>query len=275
MSVYVASGFTGMTYGLTHGRVCWDAFTGTVMGSTAAAGFPAVNAASVRTDSAWRPTVLPATWTLTFAAPQTVSFIAIAKHDLGTLNATIAVEYDAAGGLEAWEAFAGLGAVQPSDDSPILFLVPATSSDAIRIRITAADGNPTIAVIRAGRADEWPRPFVWTGVPITEGDRISFDLTTSMTGNWLGRSVASDGLQFDLTMNHASEEWRQGAFAAFKRYANGNDAAFFVAPRPANYPNEVAYAWAAEVVTATREIANARISTSVTLRCQGLRPTNV
>jgi len=275
MSVYIATGFTGTTYPLSHGRVCWNAYSGTVTATTEAAGFAASNAATVRTDSAWRPTAATGTWTLTFGSAQPVSFIGIAKHDLGTQNATIAIEYDAAGGSEVWAAFAGLGAVQPADDAPLLFLVPATSSDAVRVRITAADAAPTISVVRVGEADEWPRPFVWTGQPITEGDRISFDNTMSLTGNWLGRSIASDGLSFDLQMNNAPESWRRGDFAAFKAYANGEDAAFFIAARPtADYLAEVAYAWAADIVTASRETPNKAVSTSVTLSCQALRPAN-
>ncbi len=270
--IYIATGFTGTVYPLNHGRVCWNWYDGTVTASTSASGFAAVNAMPPRTDSAWRPTAIPATWDLAFASAQDVSFIGIAKHDLGTKNATIAIQRDISGGSEIYASFDGLGAVQPEDDSPLLFLVPVTNVDGLRIEITAADAPPTIALIMAGEAMEMPRPFTWTGQPITEGDRIGFENTISMTGNWLGRTKVSDGQQFELTMQHASEAWRQGAFADFKAYANGEDAAFFIAARPGTYPNELAYAWATEVVTASREMPNKNISTSVTLSCQGLRP---
>jgi hypothetical protein len=274
MSVVVATGFTGDTYPLTHGRVCWEWYKdATPSATTAAAGFPAVNAMPPRTDSAWRPTEIPSNWSLDFATDDSpVGFVGIAKHDLGTLNATIAIEYDIDG---VWTAFAGAGSLQPTDDSPILLLVPETDCDGVRIRITAADGNPTIAVIMVGVADEWPRPFTWTGSPITEGDRIRFENTIAVTGNWLGRSVAAEGIQFSVQMQHASEAWRQGDFARFKRYANGQDAVFFIALRPSSYPAEVAYAWATDVVAAQRAIANKSISTTVEMTCQGLRPARV
>jgi hypothetical protein len=223
----------------------------------------------VRTDTAWRPTALPATWTLDYPSSRNVSFVGIAKHDLGTQNATIAIEYDVGG---VWTAFAGASALTPADDSPILLLAPVTAVDGVRVTISSADANPTISVIMVGVADEWPRPFVWTGQPITEGDRIQFENTVALTGNWLGRSVVSDGLQFEVTMNNVSETWRQGDFKAFKDYANGNDAAFFIALRPSDYPNELAYAWAAGVVRAERSQPNNSISTSVTMTLQGLRP---
>lgn len=271
MAVFIATGFTGTTYPLHNGRLCWDATVGTITATTSAAGFPAVNASTVRTDSAWRPTAIPATWTNTFTGATDISFVGIAKHDLGSRNATIAVEYNVGG---VWAAFPGLGAVQPADDNALLFLTAPTACAGVRVRITAADDEPTIAVIRAGRAQEMPRPFTWTGQPITEGDRIEFEKTISLTGNWLGRSVVSDGLRFELVMDHATENWRQTEFAAFKSYANGGEGAFFVATRPFGYPKEVAYAWPSGNVKASREMPNKSVSTSVTISCEGLRPVN-
>jgi hypothetical protein len=272
MSIYVADSFTGTTYPLTHGRVCWDAASGTVTASTEASGFDADNAATVRTDSAWRPTTLPATWEVDFGGAQEISYFAIAKHDLGTQNASIRFQYDTGAGYTN-VSIGGGSLVSPADDSPILVLSPVRNAIKARIQIQSADSEPTLSVVRFGLADEWPRPFVWTGRPITEGDRTSFENTISLTGNWLGRTVTRDGLQFELTMNNAPESWRRGDFAAFKAYANGSDAAFFIAPRPtADYLSEVAYAWATDVVTAERAMANKLLSTSVTLQCQGLRP---
>jgi len=271
MSVVIETGFAGNTYPLSHGRVCWEWYKdATPSATTSEAGFPAANAVPPRTDNAWRPTEVPATWTLTFAVAESpVSFVGIAKHDLGSLNATIAVEYDIGG---VWTAFTGAGALQPEDDNPILLLVEEIDCDAVRVRITAADDNPTISVIMVGEADEWPRPFQWIGQPITEGDRIRFENTIAVTGNWLGRSIAAQGIQFSVTMNYVPETWRQTGFADFKTYANGIDAVFFIALRPGTYPKEVAYAWATDVVTAERAMPNKKISTAVEMNCQGLRP---
>ena len=269
MAVVIATGFTGTDYDLKHGRVCYEWFRdGTPHGTTAASGFAAVNALPPRSDSAWRPTAIPATWRLTYPTARNVSFVGISKHDFGTLNATIAIDYLVG---TTWTAFPGADALTPADDTPILLLTALTNVEGVRVRITAADDEPTVSIIMVGLADEWPRPFVWTGQPITEGDRIGFENTIAVTGNWLGRSVVSDGLQFGVEMNHVTEAWRQTDFQAFKAYANGEDAAFFIALRPLDYPDELAYAWATNVVTASRAMPNKRISTSVSLQCQGLR----
>jgi len=270
MAVVIATGFTGTDYDLKHGRVCYEWFRdGTPHGTTAASGFAAANALPPRSDSAWRPTAIPATWRLTYPTARNVSFVGISKHDFGTLNATIAIDYLVG---TTWTAFPGADALTPADDTPILLLTAITNVEGVRVRITAADDEPTVSIIMVGLADEWPRPFVWTGQPITEGDRIGFENTIAVTGNWLGRSVVSDGLQFGVEMNNVTEAWRQTTFKAFKAYANGEDAAFFIALRPLDYPDELAYAWATNVVTATRAMPNKRISTSVSMQCQGLRP---
>jgi hypothetical protein len=72
-------------------------------------------------------------------------------------------------------------------------------------------------------------------------------------------------------MRYVSEDWRQGSFQSFKEYANGEDAAFFIAMRPLDYSDEIAYSILTEPARATRIGPNKSISTSVELMCQGLR----
>lgn len=267
MTVLIETNFVGNDRNLTHGRICYQRTAGTITASTAAAGFPAANAGTVRTDSGWRPTALPATWTTTYAAPEAISYIGIAKHYLGSLGAVFSLEYDEGAGFVA---FAGMSGVSVDNDKPILFLCRARNVDAIRLTVTSADAMPTISVISAGVADEMPRPFVWTGQPITEGEQVAFEDTRSQTGNFVGRSIQSQGLQFSLTMQNASECWRQSTWQDFKRWANGEGAAFFVAARPCHYVEEVAFAWMNDTARASRSRPNKRNSTEVTLNCQGL-----
>lgn len=272
MSVVIETGFTGNTYPLTHGRVCWERRTGgTISATTEASGFAAVNAGNIRTDSAWRPTgTTLERWERAFGNAQNVSFLGIAKHDIGTQLGTVDVQVQLAGS-GTWTTIAG-SSTSPTDNNPLLFLFETVSVDAIRIRVSGLAAAPTIGVIACGVADEWPQRFRWTGTPITEGDQTSFENNVTNTGAWVGRSRRSDGLAFELTMNHASETWRAGDFADFKEYVNGDEAAFFIASWPGKYPKEVSFAWPERVVTAERAMANATISTSVTLQCRGLRP---
>ena len=267
MTVLLETNFVGNDRNLTHGRICYQRADGTITANTEAAGFPAANAGTLRTDSGWRPTALPTTWTATYAAPEAISYIGIAKHDLGSLNAVFSLEYNIGAG---YVAFPGALAVSVQNDKPILFLNKVRNVEGIRLRVTSADDMPTISVISAGVADEMPRPFVWTGQPITEGEQVAFEDTRSQTGNWVGRSIQSQGLQFSLTMQNASEYWRNTTWQDFKRWANGEGAAFFVAARPFGYTEEVAFAWMNDTARASRSRPNKRNSTEVTLNCQGL-----
>ena len=266
MTVLIETDFVGVDHNLTHGRICYRRAPGTITTSSAAAGFPAVNAGTLRTDSAWRPTALPATWRLNCDPDEDVSYIGIAKHNLGSLNAVFSLQYASGAGDVT---FPGMTDISVDNDKPILLLCNTRSVESVRILITSADAMPTIAVISAGVAMEMPRPFVWTGQPITEGEQVAFEDTRSQTGNWLGRSVQSTGLQFSLTMQNASEYWRKTTWQDFKAWANGEGAAFFVAARPC-YPEEVAYAWMNDTARASRGRPNKTNSTELTLNCQGL-----
>ena len=75
-----------------------------------------------------------------------------------------------------------------------------------------------------------------------------------------------------MQVNNLSEAWRAGEFAEFKAYANGEDAAFFIALRPGSDPDEVAYAWAADMAMATRDRNNWAIAGTVKLKLMGHKP---
>ena len=81
-------------YDLEHPRILWNSVgrRSTTSASTEATGFEAVNAATPTTFDAWRPTALPADWTLTFDDAETISAVAIDTHTLGTSGASISIQ---------------------------------------------------------------------------------------------------------------------------------------------------------------------------------------
>ena len=268
MTVRIQTGFTGDEYDLNHPRIGWRRMSGTITASSSADGFNGANAGTPRTDTAWRPTGSPThIWSLTPASAQVISYAGIAVHDLGTQNATVALQINTGAGFAtvAGTSFA------PVDDEPILYLIDPVSVTAARIVITATDAPPTIGVIAIGEVTEWPRKAVWTGTPITEGDDISFADNQSDTGNWLGRTKKANGLEFGMQVNNLTETWRQTEFKEFKAHANGETATFFVAPRPGSYPDELAYAWVTDLARMSREIPNKNVSGTVNLQCRGYR----
>lgn len=274
MSVFVEDRFKGIDFDLFTPRIGYQRLgQDNATASSETPGFAASNAANVRTDSAWRPTSLPgsaANWGILFGAATAVSYFGVAAHDLFTQNATVALEITVDAG-STWTAIAGLDAIVPTENDPILFLFDEAEVDGIRLRIVSADDNPTIATMGTGPVMEWPRRAVWSGTPITEGDNITFNNNRSDTGNWLGRTRISDGLNFSIQIDNMSEAYRTSDFETFKRYANGENAAFWIASRPGNYPDEISYAWTTELVRMTRNRPNAQVTGSVTLNCRGYR----
>ena len=268
MTVIAQTDFVGADYNLNHLRTAWRRMAGTVTATTSADGFAAANAGTPRTDTAWRPTgTAPHSWTLTPGAATQISYVGIAVHDLGTQNATVSVQVDTGAGF----ATVAGATVSPEDDEAILFLIAPVSVDAVRLLISATDAAPTIGVISSGMVTEWPRPAVWTGLPITESERIRFADNQSDTGNWLGRTKTADGLEFKVEVNNLPESFRQGEFKEFRAHTNGEGATFFLALRSADYPDEVAYCWTNSAVRMQRQRPNRRISGSVSIDCRGYR----
>lgn len=273
MTVYIETGFNGDAQPMSNLRIGYDRpEISSITTSSQAAGFDAANVSTPRTDSAWRPTSATGAVAYHFDTNVIVSYMGVAKHDLGSQNATADVQIRTVSG-GAWSTIPGLS-VSPDSDEPLFFLFDPVSVASIRLNVTASDAAPTISVIAAGDVMEWPQPATWTGTPITEGDQISFSVNRTDTGNWAGRTKISDGLQFSVEVDNLSESFRSGDFKSFKAHANGEVATFFIAPRPADYPEEVSYSWVTDTARMERARPNFRNSGSVTLNCQGLRPSD-
>lgn len=266
MAVIVESGFPGTNYPLTHPRICWRNYTGTITSSSETSGYEDDLADVPQTYNAWKPLSVPADWTMDFGSIKEVSFIAIGAHTLGSDGATINIQYDSGGGT-----FATLiGPHTPSSDDAILFLISGTNADRVRVQITSASANPELGVIRIGQATEWPQMARWTGIPIDEALKVQYRTNRSVTGEWLGRTVLGQGLEFEVNLEHLSETWRTGEWAEFRDYLQTGDATFFIASRPVSpYLDEVAYVWPADNPQMDRAMSNKNISGSVTLSLQG------
>jgi hypothetical protein len=263
MAVTIRAGFTGNTQPLTHPRIGWRRITGTISASTAAAGFAAANAGTYRTDSFWRPTGLPASWTIDAGSAVAVSYIGIAAHDLGTKGCTVTVSSSPDN-----VTFTTRVTIVPTDDSAIMGLFASATVRYWRIDITGASGAPTIGVIQFGAVTEFPRPCVYAPSVSFERTRsASYRANISDGGQWLGRSRARVQLSPVMEVQHLAETWLASEWDAFALHAE--QAPFFIADRPGSYVNSVAYAWTTDDLRAERGIPNAAISSNVSLSLSG------
>lgn len=243
--------------------ICWRMPSVTASATSAADGFGAALAANFRTYDAWKPTGAPGTLTLTFASAQSLTYIGIGAHTAGTAGATLTIEAEIA---TVWTEIAE---VAPADDEAILLLFHEISATAIRVVVS--DAVCELGVVMCGMATECPAKASFLGTPIGEAGEVSYADNASVTGNFLGRTVRSDGLAFQVEIANLSEDWRADEWVDFKAYVDKGEGIFFIAPKPGPYPDEVALAWVAESPRFERVTANKRLSGAVTLTCRGYR----
>ena len=261
MSVIIAAGVTDLHLP----RIGWRAISGTIAASGEAEGFEASLAALPPTYNAWRPDAMPATWEVDAGAAVSVDYCGIGAHDIGTSEAAVIVEYwDGA----AWEEVAS---TEPDSDAALLLLFPAVTAQRWRIRLTGSTA-PRIGNIRFGAVTKLPRQSTFApALPITESEQFTYNVNASATGEWLGRSVVANGLQFTVSVDFMPETFAASEWADFRRHCNEGDATFFIAPKPINYPREVAYAWPLQTVLAERTLPNKRVSRATEIQCGGYK----
>ena len=261
MSVVIEAG----ALGLHLPQIGWRRIEGTITASDEAEGFEAELAALPATYNAWRPDTMPATWEIDAGELVDVDYCGIGAHDLGTVEATVFVEYwDGA----AWQE---VSSAEPDDDTAIMFLFPAIEAERWRIRVTGST-VPRIGNIRFGEIMRLPRRSTFApALPITESEQFTYNVNQSSTGEWLGRSVVANGLQFSVSVDFMPESFASEEWAEFRRHCNEGDATFFIAPKPSDYPREIAYAWPLQTVRADRTIPNRKVSRAAELECGGYK----
>lgn len=231
--------------------------SGDITASSAAPGFDAAFAADPSTIMFWRPTSLPATWDLEFAAAD-VSYVGIAAHDLASVGATVTVQVDEGAGFETVTSHA------PADNSPILFLLAEREAVAVRLQFTGAGAVPTIGIIMIGEATAFPQRAAYVGRKDFQ-DQIAEEFTTNQSdgGNFLGRYVARRRQAVNLSVSHLSEDWKADVLDDLIGYLTHYPG--FVADRPLSAPKSVIFGYLAEKPIPERNIPNRAASVSVSM----------
>jgi hypothetical protein len=252
-------GFAGTDYPLDHPRIGAFALAGTVAASTEAAGFSAVFAANLNTLQWWRPTAVPATWDLTFAAAP-VSYFGIHAHDLATVGGTLEVQ--------RWNGSAWVTIIThaPSDNGPIFGLLIRSAIDRLRFRFTGA--IPTVGVISLGDVIEFPQRCQYTGSTSFEiADQDEYRDTMSEGGQVLDRFVTRRSVPARMEVNHMSEAWSDAVLTPLRTYTK--DFPIFMADRPASRPKSVVFGMTKAPIQPERAIPQARVAMSVTIEVVG------
>lgn len=266
MPIRIETTFTNLwPQPLSHPRVGWRRLAGDLVFSTEAEGFAAANARTPRTDSFWRPTAAPAHWGIVQPSGTVVaSYVGVAAHDLAGKVVTVETRETAA---SAWVPIPGLS-FTPDSAEPILFLFTPRNHNGFRLAVSG--GVPTVGVIFIGRATEFPRRATFApSVSLQRARQTVYSINQSDRGQWLGRTKLRQQMNPQMVVDNLPEAWIAAEFDALAAHAENDP--FFVADRPGQYPDSVAYAWTTGDLIPQRGLAKASVANSVTMELVGFR----
>lgn len=213
--------------------ILWaDAITGATAPDGVATNGEAANALSGNTFDVAMPLVVSNVAILAFTASAAINNISIAAHNLGTLGASVTVQYFESGAWVDTEA----GTVNPTDDQAIMWRIGGQNRADWRVRMTGiASGQPMIGVLMAGiETIVNQRIYIGYAPPLTP-NRIDIQPVMSEGGHFLGSVVVSKSSQVVAEITEADIAFvRSTDWLGFQAHFNSG-AGFFWGWRPEKY----------------------------------------
>lgn len=207
----------------------------------------AVNLANPGTYLKWRGGVNTAGQEFVTVTVDTeeIDYIAIARHNLGTQQYTLAIEVNT-GNSPDWTPISFTGGIVLTDDSPIIWQIDPQIVTGIRIKITTVGENatpPEIAVVYVGNTLTLERSIKVEvdHVPITLGRRTAVVSGMSESGNFVGRNVLNQHQETTAEFAWFDPTWYRANFDPF--VVEAKESPFFWAWSPDDYPEDVSYSW--------------------------------
>lgn len=219
------------------------AATATLGGTSTLADGSAANAVTGTTADYWLPNVTgtSALFAPTFATATSVSLVAIAAHNLGTLGATVQVKYSTDN--ISWTD-SGVGFLAPTDNSPIVVRMAAASARYWQIEITGLTaGDPVYAgVVFFGNDLVMPMRFYQGFAPVISPTEVELQSNVTVGGNLVGSSIVAKGSTISAPFRLIPPSFTRGDLLPFIPHFNAGKG-FFFGWRPETYPQDVHYCW--------------------------------
>lgn len=199
------------------------------------------------TYDAWvaTPTGSAVELAINFSSAQSISFAGIAAHNIGTLGASVRIQYSTNGG-GTWSD-SGAGVVNPTDDQAIGFYFDAVSAADWRVRIEnySASDDVEIAVAFFGNPlTVEQRIYQGYRPPITPTN-VALQSNVSEGGNLLGSAIVRKGSSAQASFTHLTPAFIRDTSAngwkAFQSHFNAGKG-FMWAWRPSKY-GDLHWAW--------------------------------
>jgi hypothetical protein len=217
----------------------------TVSSSTADSGYPETNATSwLITGGGWR--VTPATGgttiylNLVLAAAESLNSYGIYKHNLGTLGATVKLQYSSDG--ITYSDLTGSEKIV-AEDKAIFFIGPNQTAVYWRLHITGVAAGATMRIGQAFISNSLrmfspPEPGFTPPELALNSKYIS---NRADGGDFLGRSLVRRGSKMEFTNSIVSKDWVRSNWKDVMRAIEKTP--FYYAWDSSNYPDEVAYCY--------------------------------
>lgn len=250
----------------------WDNIvtTSNIDSTTEDTEFPVSNLANPATDLKWQGGVNTGDEyiTITNGNSELLDYVAIAKHNLGTISAIVSIEKctNLANSPQVWTEIFQQEVM--TDDTPTIFRFTPTSPQGIRVRIQPDVDYPEIAVLYAGslllmersvKVDVKHTPFpLGTLTKVVNG--------FSESGNFLGRTVVNTRKESTAQFDNITSSFYRDEFNDF--IDASRDTPFFFAWAPDDYPEDVGFAWT--IADPIPELDTVTDRFGITLKMQGL-----
>lgn len=211
-----------------------------IVAGTAAAGYPASNMANPATSQEWRANNAADVYvTITVDSVVEIDALAIAKHTLGSDQATVSVEG------QAVNAGPWVEIVQEQilpDDAPTIFRFEQQSLYAVRLKIQPVTSAPRIAVMYVGKLLVMSTGL-WVGhAPLKYAVQINAIDGIAEDGGALGAIILGEWRESPARFRRLSPTFFREKMWPFLNVATRERRPFFFAPRPSTYPNESGFA---------------------------------
>ena len=199
------------------------------------ADYPAIRLANPNTNEAWLSGSTSTQYlTVTLDGLEDVDYLAIARHNFGSIGASLTVEGDTGSGYAAVS-----DQVAPADDKPLMFRFAAAAYTGIRLKIENVSAAPRAAVLFVGALLVMEKGVQPGHTPLPYGRERDIVTGRSESGEYLGRIVSGGKLRSTAMFKVLTPGFVRGDLAAFLAYSGP----FFFAWSPQTYSAEVGYAW--------------------------------
>jgi hypothetical protein len=211
--------------------------TSTLTASSEAEGYPVSFISDYFTFDAWKATGVGPQWVEVNATRiQAVNYVAFAAHNFYNCAAVIRFQYY--DGVE-WVDLVSERLL--NSNRPFMFEFDDVTAKRFRLFIDSSEDVPYCGVLYIGQILKFQRGVYIGHAPATYNRVDQILNSVSEGGQFLGRSLISEGGQTDISLDWLSPLYVRGEWVPFQDHARTKP--FFFSWQPVLYPEEVIYGW--------------------------------